>query len=169
MNNIKSLFSSYQRTAMIILLAVLSIAIPITLILVGQQQDIRQRAEEIEEHSIGGPLTEEKLRSFCERCIRDDEDKNFVCGRTRGRGEDIKVNCREEASSSHTMCISCKDIPTPTASPTAAISPTRSPSATPTPILPPEYRGVIDFNDDGKIDELDLNILYSGFSRRKGD
>ncbi len=28
---------------------------------------------------------------------------------------------------------------------------------------------VIDFNDDGKIDELDLNILYSGFSRRKGD
>jgi len=26
-----------------------------------------------------------------------------------------------------------------------------------------------DLNDDGKVDEVDLSILYAGFSNRKGD
>ena len=68
--------------------------------------------------------------------------------------------------------------PTPTAEPTTT-DPTN-----PTPIGDPCWafntcpsptqtltgnNAVYDFNDDGKVDEKDLNILYSGFSRRQGD
>ena len=48
MENLKSgfefIFSSYRRTAAILFVAALALAIPITVSLVGQQQDIRQRA-----------------------------------------------------------------------------------------------------------------------------
>lgn len=140
---------------------VLALAIPITLTLISQQQDIRQRAGEIEERSVPGPLSEEKLRSYCERCVGDDdeEDNNFVCGRTRGR--EIKVSCEEKASLLFALCISCKDTPTPT--------PLTIPHPINPTLNPPIYNELVDLNDDGKIDELDLNILYSGFSRRKGD
>lgn len=41
------IFSSYKRTAAILFIAALTLAIPITVSLLGQQQDIRQRAEEV--------------------------------------------------------------------------------------------------------------------------
>src|SRR3990167_8076125 len=48
MENLKSgfefIFSSYRRTAAILFIGALALAIPITITLVGQQQDIRQRA-----------------------------------------------------------------------------------------------------------------------------
>ena len=58
---------------------------------------------------------------------------------------------------------------TPTPSPAVSISPTDGANPTITPVNPPIYDALADLNDDGKIDELDLNILYSGFSKRKGD
>lgn len=45
--------------------------------------------------------------------------------------------------------------------------PTSSPS--PVPTRKATYNMRADLNDDGKVDELDLNILYSGFAKRKGD
>ena len=45
MNSLKNvLFSSYRRTATVLVIAVLTLAIPVTITLLGQQQDIRQRA-----------------------------------------------------------------------------------------------------------------------------
>src|SRR3989344_1887005 len=48
MENLKAgfefIFSSYKRTAAILFIGALTLAIPITITLVGQQQDIRQRA-----------------------------------------------------------------------------------------------------------------------------
>lgn len=43
------------------------------------------------------------------------------------------------------------------------------PGTSPTPTRVPIYNRNADLNDDGKINELDLNILYSAFSKRKGD
>lgn len=55
--------------------------------------------------------------------------------------------------------------------PTATISATGGPTLTPTPTLPaitlPSY--LFDLNDDGKVDEVDLNILLTGFAKRNGD
>lgn len=43
---IRFLFSSYKRSAAILFIAALSLSIPITISLVSQQQDVRQRAQE---------------------------------------------------------------------------------------------------------------------------
>ncbi|HVZ67572.1 MAG TPA: cohesin domain-containing protein [Patescibacteria group bacterium] len=56
-----------------------------------------------------------------------------------------------------------------TVSPTGTTSATTTPNATPTPTILNAIQRIFDFNDDGKIDELDLNILYSGFAKRNGD
>jgi len=97
------LFSTYKRTAGIAFTAIILLAIPISLTLLSQQQDVRQRASENE-----GDQT--------------------------------------------------------TSTPSGTI--TQSP--TPTPNLNFQ-KSTFDFNDDGKVDELDLNILYVGFSKRTGD
>ncbi len=64
---------------------------------------------------------------------------------------------------------------TPSATSTPGVTVTSTPSATatntPSPTRGPlnDVEKVFDFNDDGKLDELDLNILYAGFAKRKGD
>ena len=270
MNSLKSLFSSYQRTAMIILIAVLAIAIPLTLGLVGQRQDIRQRALEIpgtdlrvfatssrhtgdfggilaadaicqqraQEATLSGVFkawlsdtnTDAKSRVSDARYVRMDgaliatnssdlldeslankieydeknqkiendkevwtgtkkdgtrSDKNCsnwtdqgekgIRGKTDQKDNDWTDDDSKDCDKSYRIYCFEQPLPvTSTTSPTAQVTstptsiPTGTPSATPTP-LPSEYHSVIDFNDDGKIDELDLNILYSGFSKRKGD
>jgi hypothetical protein len=98
------LFSTYKKTAGIAFAVILILAIPITIALVGRQQDVRQRASESTQVS-----------------------------------------------------------PTPTSNPAQELSPTSTPSAT---IL--EQR-IFDFNDDGIVDDRDLNTLLFGFSHRTGD
>ncbi|HVT00965.1 MAG TPA: cohesin domain-containing protein [Patescibacteria group bacterium] len=56
-----------------------------------------------------------------------------------------------------------------TITPTGTASATTTPTATPTPTVLNAIQRLFDFNDDGKIDELDLNILYTGFAKRNGD
>lgn len=58
--------------------------------------------------------------------------------------------------------------PSPT-SITATSSPTSAPSPTANPNVNTPQKALFDFNDDGIIDELDLNILYAGFANRQGD
>ena len=153
MNNLKDLlFSSYQRTTVIILLAVLGIAIPLPLILVSQQQDIRQRAQTSEEDS-----------SFINPSASGCVPKPKYC---EGPLSLIRQDCKNKVWCSVTPTRSLTPTRSPSATATQSPSPRSSPSATSTPaatptIQQPEFHDVIDFNDDGKIDELDLNILYS--------
>lgn len=98
------LFSTYKRTAGIAFTAIILLAVPISLALISNQQDVRQRASE----------TNTSL--------------------------------------------------TPTATPSSTITGT----PTPTPELNLQ-KATFDFNDDGMVDEIDLNILYVGFSKRTGD
>ena len=97
------LFSTYKRTAGIAFTAILILAIPISLALISNQQDVRQRASETSNIS-------------------------------------------------------------PTATPASTLSTTPSPTQTPN-----FQKETFDFNDDGIVDEIDLNILYFGFSKRNGD
>ncbi len=112
------LFSTYKRTAGIAFVIVLILAVPITIALLGRQQDIRQRAQEV--------VVE------CVDCAAPPAGCNYVGG----------------------SCQSCGTVVCGT------VIPTRTPSIT---------QQLFDFNDDGKVDEIDLNILYAGFAKRQGD
>lgn len=104
------IFSSYKRTATVLIIFALALAIPVTLSFLGQQQDIRQRAEEGDEEStVTQAVSEEELRSFCDQCLSGGEE--FACGRIRD-GK-LNVACKDGTSSSYALCISCKNLPIP--------------------------------------------------------
>lgn len=64
--------------------------------------------------------------------------------------------------------ISANPSTTPIASSTPILS-TAPTTVPPTPTTIPDSIRIFDFNDDGRINELDLNTLYRGFSRHQGD
>lgn len=105
------IFSSYKRTAAVLIVFAIALAIPVTLSFLGQQQDIRQRAEDFDDDTTTiQTISEESLRNFCDKCLSEGEE--FACGSIRD-GK-LRVECRDEKSFSFGLCISCKDLPTPT-------------------------------------------------------
>lgn len=140
------LFSTYKRTAGIAFAVILILAIPITIAFVSRQQDIRQRAQE------AGPT--------CETCAAQGA---HLCSFVTTPGTKVCLSDQYLKLNNQPGRITCDDS-------CQKVTPTSSQSPIPTistsPILDQK---VFDFNDDGKVDEIDLNILYAGFAKRTGD
>lgn len=83
----------------------------------------------------------------------------------------LPVDTTNTKTGTYTITTSNNVSPSPTQTPTITIPTlTGIPTATPTLApIPPGARALIDLNDDGKVDEVDLNILYAGFAKRQGD
>ena len=167
MNNFKNfIFGSKKRLA-ILILAVAAFGIPLTVTLISQQQDIRQRAQEVVYCRTSDQCPNGQ---FCNRGICSD---TLLLPSPTG----TRLLTLAPTPTGGRILPTSTGYPSPTSrgspSPTQAITTpflTKIPTATPTLApIPPGTGALIDLNDDGKIDELDLNILYSGFSRRKGD
>jgi hypothetical protein len=237
-NTFTFLFSTYKRTAGIAFAAILIIAIPVTLALLGQQQDVRQRASEVLDSSI---LTEPmcEIRPACldstPACsVREPAGGWCPAGTLLASGAYRWVgHCTSgcQGDSHHLLYINMRNTSTYTASgigtvnadgklegnlatsqdqkgtfvatPTTCfelparctvISATGTPqceSGTGFPTKPDNMlwcpattvdnsvgissndsssgSAIFDLNDDGKLDAIDKNILYSSFSNRQGD
>ncbi|HVZ11890.1 MAG TPA: hypothetical protein VG965_02580 [Patescibacteria group bacterium] len=219
-NTFTFLFSTYKRTAGIAFTAILLLAIPITALLLGQQQDIRQHASEGNRPTIVSiaPVTAAvgtQVTITGTNFMPTGNVINFdgVADTDSGNG----VTSTDGTSISFTLptdlvggCVPQPDAVTPAVScnavtqvpltsgahtivvinsngssnsiqftaiapvsqagttPTVAAASTTA-SPTPTGTLAAVDSKLFDLNEDGHVDELDLNILYSSFGVRDGD
>ena len=184
--------SGYRKTAAVLFIVALAIAVPITLNFLGHQQDIRQRASDdrnVTKVSPCAPYGDLNLDNVIDRndynILKDIVDINE-------EGDTRRQKIRTRADLNNDGQLTTDDLSllakylrgtldtfpvcsTPTISPTQpALTPTGqngspTPPLTPTPSGTPSGTRAFDLNDDGKVDELDLNILYAGFAKRVGD
>ena len=149
------LFSTYKRTAGIAFMIVLILAIPITIALVSRQQDVRLRAQDED-------------FAQCVDCAAPPAGCNYVGGSCQSCGTVVCgecVDCDAPPGCNYVggSCQSCG---------TLVCANNTPPTATLTP--GPNQQLVLnqqkfDFNDDGKVDERDLNVLLAAFRTREGD
>lgn len=167
----------------------LALAIPVTLTLVSQQQDIRQQASTTSEGTNNwnnwgnwGQSPTPTVSVSITQTGGNFQQNSFLCSYYQNYL--ARLQSAGTCTSNPTICnqittqlknLNCTNTgPSPSSTPKVSGSPTRVPTAGPTfppitPANPPIYNALVDLNDDGKIDELDLNILYAGFAKRKGD
>ena len=161
--------SSKKKLFGALFVAALVLSVPITIGLVNQQQDIRQQAS-------GWDCTQ--LLQYYNQYLSNCNGQNAsACQIVKAQLETL--HCTPTATPSATLAPSAT--PSATVTPVIGLSPTAAPSATatpsatstntPTPTAGPLtiIQRLFDFNDDGKINEVDLNILYTGFTARDGD
>ncbi len=174
------LFSTYKRTAGIAFMIVLILAVPITIALVGRQQDIRQRASLYIDFNCG--VFNGDPASNCpagcayyacsNTCHPPGTPESTACSTLNPINSDLcrahngDLNgCNQVRGCAYYSCTN-QCLPTGTSIDIVCHG------ATPTPV--PNQQVVLnqqkfDFNDDGKVDQIDLNILYAGFAKRQGD
>ncbi len=151
------LFSTYRKTTGIAFAAILIIAIPVTLGLLGQQQDLRQRAAE-----VANPHPACGTDADCQ--------VGFAC--MGSAGEESGVSTCQPRDTQTTSCntdadcaagSSCDTVSTTGSTPGSeqrqCVFHTNSTASS----------NIFDLNDDGIVNFKDLNILYAGFSSRQGD
>ena len=167
------LFSTYKKTAGIAFVIVLILAVPITIALLGRQQDIRQRAQSPSDDAVTPaptntptcmqkPLYCTPILSTLDILPFGNFDNMFpMCTEPPGGwcSETQPVVSPEQPSSNNNI-----ETHQGSGSNTGATYQTPGPNQQ---LVLNQQK--FDFNDDGKVDEIDLNILYAGFAKRVGD
>lgn len=162
------LFSTYKKTAGIAFVIVLILAIPITIALVSRQQDIRQRAQENSDFYRQQTIQTSITPVPCSA-------KSILCADQFSSFTRFIVNCEEPPGG---WCSETRPVISPEQPPFNNNIETHQGSGSNTGATyqtpDPNQQLVLnqqkfDFNDDGKVDEIDLNILYAGFAKRVGD
>ncbi len=152
--------ASKKRFIASLFVVAIVLAIPITITMVNSQQDIRQQA-------AGWNCTQliQYYNQYLSNCTGQNAQ---VCQIIQTQL--AQLNCNATPSATLTPIVTGS---LPTATPTAGLTstPTATLTTSPSPTAGPltNVQRIFDFNDDGKINEVDLNILYVGFSKRDGD